>query len=210
MALTFVVRAQQGSALLQDTFSGAGARSFALANEPRPRHRHGRRLHLAAPHRGLRARHRAVGGAGLGRRWPTPSSWRSSCRTSSAACSPRAPSPRPSCRCSRASCRSDGRDAALTFARQAHAGLLVVLVPFSLLMIVAMPAVMWLLAPGPVRRRVDLRPRGRFRPHHLSLSGVHLARLALWRRAERHRPLRRGGLHAGAAEPRHDRRPCSA
>ena len=41
-----------------------------------------------------------------------------------------------------------GRDAALAFARQAHAGLLVVLVPFSLLMMVAMPAVIWLLAPG--------------------------------------------------------------
>jgi len=44
--------------------------------------------------------------------------------------------------------QGEGRDAALTFARQAHAGLLVVLVPFSLLMMVAMPAVIWLLAPG--------------------------------------------------------------
>ncbi len=44
--------------------------------------------------------------------------------------------------------QGEGRDAALTFARQAHAGLLVVLVPFSLLMMVAMPAVVWLLAPG--------------------------------------------------------------
>jgi putative peptidoglycan lipid II flippase len=44
--------------------------------------------------------------------------------------------------------QGDGRDAALTFARQAHAGLLVVLVPFSLLMMLAMPAVIWLLAPG--------------------------------------------------------------
>ena len=44
--------------------------------------------------------------------------------------------------------QGDGRDAALTFARQAHAGLLVVLVPFSLLMMIAMPAVIWLLAPG--------------------------------------------------------------
>jgi putative peptidoglycan lipid II flippase len=44
--------------------------------------------------------------------------------------------------------QGEGRDAALAFARQAHAGLLVVLVPFSLLMMVAMPAVIWLLAPG--------------------------------------------------------------
>lgn len=44
--------------------------------------------------------------------------------------------------------QGEGRDAALAFARQAHAGLLVVLVPFSLLMMVAMPGVIWLLAPG--------------------------------------------------------------
>jgi len=44
--------------------------------------------------------------------------------------------------------QGEGRDAALTFARQAHAGLLVVLVPFSLLMMIVMPAVIWLLAPG--------------------------------------------------------------
>src|SRR5471030_2748823 len=43
--------------------------------------------------------------------------------------------------------QGEGRDAALTFARQAHAGLVLVLVPFSLLMMVAMPAVIWLLAP---------------------------------------------------------------
>ena len=50
--------------------------------------------------------------------------------------------------------QGDGRAAALAFARQAHAGLLVVLVPFSLLMMLAMPAVIWLLAPGmPTTRR---------------------------------------------------------
>src|SRR5258708_5098407 len=41
-----------------------------------------------------------------------------------------------------------GRDAALTFARQAHAGLLLVLLPFSALLILAMPWVVALLAPG--------------------------------------------------------------
>src|SRR6478609_5458014 len=42
----------------------------------------------------------------------------------------------------------EGREAALVFARQAHACLLMVLVPFTLLMIVAMPAVIWVMAPG--------------------------------------------------------------
>ena len=41
-----------------------------------------------------------------------------------------------------------GRDEALAFARQAHAALLVVLVPFTVLLILAMPGVMALLAPG--------------------------------------------------------------
>ena len=44
--------------------------------------------------------------------------------------------------------QGEGRDAALAFARQAHACLLMVLVPFSLLMMIAMPAVIWLMAPG--------------------------------------------------------------
>lgn len=42
----------------------------------------------------------------------------------------------------------NGRDSAVAFARQAHAGLLLILVPFSLLLMLAMPAVMTLLAPG--------------------------------------------------------------
>ncbi|MFI5001588.1 MAG: murein biosynthesis integral membrane protein MurJ, partial [Reyranellales bacterium] len=41
-----------------------------------------------------------------------------------------------------------GRDQALTFARQAHAALLIVLLPFTVLLILAMPGVMALLAPG--------------------------------------------------------------
>jgi putative peptidoglycan lipid II flippase len=41
-----------------------------------------------------------------------------------------------------------GRDAALAFARQAHAGLLLVLVPFSVLLMLGMPWVLALLAPG--------------------------------------------------------------
>ena len=44
--------------------------------------------------------------------------------------------------------QGDGRAAALTFARQAHACLLMVLVPFALVMILAMPAVIWVMAPG--------------------------------------------------------------
>ncbi len=44
--------------------------------------------------------------------------------------------------------QGEGRAAALVFARQAHACLLMVLVPFSLAMMLAMPAVIWLLAPG--------------------------------------------------------------
>src|SRR5882757_2592869 len=44
--------------------------------------------------------------------------------------------------------QGNGRPAAVTFARQAHACLLLILVPFSLLLMVAMPAVIWLLAPG--------------------------------------------------------------
>src|SRR6266851_9386533 len=41
-----------------------------------------------------------------------------------------------------------GRDQALAFARQAHAGLLLVLVPFSMLLMLGMPGVLALLAPG--------------------------------------------------------------
>jgi putative peptidoglycan lipid II flippase len=44
--------------------------------------------------------------------------------------------------------QGEGRDAALIFARQAHACLLMVLVPFSVVMILAMPAVIWVMAPG--------------------------------------------------------------
>src|SRR5690242_5305175 len=41
-----------------------------------------------------------------------------------------------------------GRTAALVFARQAHACLLLILIPFAVLLILAMPAVISLLAPG--------------------------------------------------------------
>ena len=41
-----------------------------------------------------------------------------------------------------------GRDQALAFARQAHAGLLLILVPFSVLLMLGMPGVLALLAPG--------------------------------------------------------------
>src|SRR5215470_3349249 len=44
--------------------------------------------------------------------------------------------------------QGEGRDAALVFARQAHACLLMILVPFSLVMMLAMPAVIWVMAPG--------------------------------------------------------------
>src|SRR5882757_4727223 len=44
--------------------------------------------------------------------------------------------------------QGNGRDAALAFARQAHAGLLLVLVPFSVLLILIMPWVVAVLAPG--------------------------------------------------------------
>jgi putative peptidoglycan lipid II flippase len=44
--------------------------------------------------------------------------------------------------------QGEGREAALVFARQAHACLLMVLVPFTLLMMLAMPAVIWVMAPG--------------------------------------------------------------
>src|SRR5690242_12331017 len=41
-----------------------------------------------------------------------------------------------------------GREEALTFAREAHAALLLVLVPFSVVLILGMPVVIALLAPG--------------------------------------------------------------
>ncbi|HTR85348.1 MAG TPA: murein biosynthesis integral membrane protein MurJ [Reyranella sp.] len=44
--------------------------------------------------------------------------------------------------------QGEGRDQAMAFARQAHACLLALLVPFSLVMMLGMPVVMWLLAPG--------------------------------------------------------------
>ena len=44
--------------------------------------------------------------------------------------------------------QGEGRDRALVFARQAHACLLMILVPFSLVMMLAMPAVIWVMAPG--------------------------------------------------------------
>jgi putative peptidoglycan lipid II flippase len=44
--------------------------------------------------------------------------------------------------------QGEGRDAALAFARQAHAGLLLVLLPFSALLILVMPGIVAVLAPG--------------------------------------------------------------
>lgn len=44
--------------------------------------------------------------------------------------------------------QAHGREAAVIFARQSHSALLVVLLPFSALLMLAMPAVMALLAPG--------------------------------------------------------------
>src|SRR6202008_2444603 len=44
--------------------------------------------------------------------------------------------------------QGEGRDAALVFARQAHACLLMILVPFTILMMLAMPAVIRVMAPG--------------------------------------------------------------
>ncbi|MBS0526592.1 MAG: murein biosynthesis integral membrane protein MurJ [Proteobacteria bacterium] len=44
--------------------------------------------------------------------------------------------------------QGEGRESALAFARQAHACLLMILVPFSLVMMIAMPAVIWVMAPG--------------------------------------------------------------
>jgi putative peptidoglycan lipid II flippase len=44
--------------------------------------------------------------------------------------------------------QGEGKEAALVFARQAHACLLVILVPFTLVMMLAMPAVIWVMAPG--------------------------------------------------------------
>src|SRR3954469_16142166 len=41
-----------------------------------------------------------------------------------------------------------GRDRALAFARQAHSALLLVLVPFSIVLVIGMPVVVALLAPG--------------------------------------------------------------
>ena len=175
-------------------------------HEPRPRHRHGRRLHPAEPASWASCATSCCPPCSAPGRWPMRSSWRSSCPTSSAACSPRAPSRPPSCRCSPASCTSGGRAEALAFARQAQAALLLVLVPFTVLLILAMPGVMAVLAPGMRDDAADLRHGRRVRPHHLSLSVVHLARLALRRRAEQHRSLRPCGRNAGPAEPHHDRR----
>ncbi|MBS0519607.1 MAG: murein biosynthesis integral membrane protein MurJ [Proteobacteria bacterium] len=44
--------------------------------------------------------------------------------------------------------QAEGREAAATFARQAHAALLVVLLPFSALLILGMPQVLAVIAPG--------------------------------------------------------------
>ncbi len=98
-----------------------------------------------------------------------------------------------------------GRAEALAFARQAHAALLLVLVPFSAVLIIAMPLVVGLLAPG-MRDDADLCHGRRVRPHRLPLSALHLARLALWRRAEQHRPFRPCRGHAHPAQPDADRR----
>ena len=223
LSRTWVLRCPRSGAEVlgsQDVRAASDARGSATSplrgealrrHEPRPRHRHRRQLHAAQPHRRLRPRHRAVGGAGLGRRWPTPSSSPSSCPTSSAACSPKAPSRPPSCRCSRASCRTHGRDQALAFARQAHAALLLVLVPFSVAADHRHAAgVVALLAPGMRDDPPTFAMAVDVRPHRLSLSAVHLAGLALRRRAEQHRPLRpcRGDAHP--AQPRPDRRRAGA
>ena len=167
--------------------------------------RHRRQLHAAVAHRGLRARHRAVGGAGLG-----PGGRRLHRGVQAAQLLPppvrrgrllgrlRAAVRRASCRATAAPRRSPSRARRMPACWSCWCR-------SRCCMMIAMPAVIWLLAPGLRRRPGDLRPGGHLRPHHLSLSGVHLARLALWRRAEQHRPLRRGRLHAGAAQHHADR-----
>ena len=101
--------------------------------------------------------------------------------------------------------QAHGRDEALTFARQAHAALLLVLLPFSVLLILGMPVVVALLAPG-LRDEPTFAMAVDVRPHHLPLPAVHLAGLALWRRAEQHRPLRPCRGDADPAQPGADRR----
>ena len=98
-----------------------------------------------------------------------------------------------------------GRDAALAFARQAHAGLLLVLVPFSVLLMLGMPGVLALLAPG-MRDEPIFAMAVEFGRITFPYLAVHFARLALWRRAEQHRPLRPCRGHADPAQPRLDRR----
>src|SRR5258708_2969093 len=109
--------------------------------------------------------------------------------------------------------QGNGRADAITFARQAHAALLLVLSPFTILPLPAVPRQAGchdLAGAGHARRSCCFRARRGFRPHYLSLSAVHLSGVALWRRAERHRPLRPCRRHAGAAQPRADRRGARA
>src|SRR5258708_3249110 len=79
--------------------------------------------------------------------------------------------------------QGEGRDSALVFARQAHACLLLILVPFSLLMMLAMPAVIWVMAPG-LSDNTSVFDQAVTFGRILPLPRLHLARLALWRRAE--------------------------
>ena len=106
--------------------------------------------------------------------------------------------------------QDNGRAEAIAFARQAHAALLLVLVPFSAVLIVAMPLVAGFAGARHARRCADLRHGRRVRPHRLPLSALHLARLALWRRAEQHRPFRPCRGHAHPAQPDADRRRAGA
>ena len=86
-----------------------------------------------------------------------------------------------------------GEAAARAFAEQALAGLTFVLVAFTILGEIAMPWLMLLLAPGFAADPGEVRSSRSAGAHRAALPAVHVAGGALFRRAERARPLCRRG-----------------
>ena len=102
----------------------------------------------------------------------------------------------------------DGRRAAVVFARDTFAVLLLALCLFLCAGEVFTPAILHLVAPGFERDPAQFRLVGEPDAHHLSLSAVHLAGLVPGRHAQRGGQVRRQCRQRLAAEPVPDRAPC--
>ena len=100
----------------------------------------------------------------------------------------------------------EGRDAARGFAEEAMAGLLFILLIVTIVAELAMPFLMYGLAPGFDADTGEVRPVGAADAHHDALPAVHVDRGADVGRAEFGRPLRRKRFRLDRAQRRDDDR----